>query len=187
VVLVGGILLSLAANLAQAERSVWGWVVAGTPAAAFLVAVSMLERRAGARPAASAVGDVKAVPPSFGVADRPVSSQPVPAFDPVPALDRDPVPELVAAPRLAQDERTDLGGLVGQTQIPVPAQTLAEETPGDSASPLTPGPLLDFARRVADEHESRHGRPITRDALRARLGVSNGLASDLLRQIRTTA
>src|ERR1700761_3726094 len=41
-VLTGGILLSLAANLAQAERSPWGWVVAGTPAAAFLVAVSML-------------------------------------------------------------------------------------------------------------------------------------------------
>jgi hypothetical protein len=38
---------------------------------------------------------------------------------------------------------------------------------------------------VADEHENHHGRPITRDALRARLGVSNQLASDLLRQIRT--
>jgi hypothetical protein len=50
---------------------------------------------------------------------------------------------------------------------------------------LSAGPLLDFARRVADEHQSRHGRAITRDALRARLGVSNGLASDLLRQIRT--
>ena len=45
--------------------------------------------------------------------------------------------------------------------------------------------LVDFARRVASEHESQHGRPITRDALRARLGVSNQLASDLLRQIRT--
>ncbi len=45
--------------------------------------------------------------------------------------------------------------------------------------------LLTFARRVADEHQSHHGRPITRDALRARLGVSNQLASDLLRQIRT--
>jgi hypothetical protein len=188
VVLVGGILLSLAANLAQAERSVWGWVVAGTPAAAFLVAVSMLERRAAARPAASAVGDVKAVPPSFGAADRPASSPPAPAFDLVPELDHDPVPELVAAPRLveqAQDEGADLGGLVGQTQIPVPAQNLTDENP--DPAPLTAGPLLDFARRVADEHESRHARPITRDALRARLGVSNGLASDLLRQIRTAA
>jgi hypothetical protein len=203
VVLIGGILLSLAANLAQAERSVWGWVVAGTPAAAFLVAVSMLERRTGTRPARTA-GDVMGVPPSFGVPARPASSPPVPAVSPVPELDHDPVPELLAAPRptehaqdehaqdeRALDERADLGGLTGQTQIPVPvpAQGPADETSNGSGSsaPLTAGPLLDFARRVADEHHSRHGRPITRDALRARLGVSNQLASDLLRQIRTSA
>lgn len=46
-VLAAGITLSLAANLAQAERSPWGWITAGTPAACFLIAVSMLERRAG--------------------------------------------------------------------------------------------------------------------------------------------
>ncbi len=45
-VLTGGIVLSLAANLAQADPTVWGWITAATPAAAFLVAVSMLERRA---------------------------------------------------------------------------------------------------------------------------------------------
>ena len=61
----------------------------------------------------------------------------------------------------------------------------ADET---TITPRAPGPageLVAFARRVADEHQTRHGRPITRDALRARLGVSNQLASDLLRQIRT--
>ncbi|GAA0970872.1 DUF2637 domain-containing protein [Acrocarpospora macrocephala] len=46
-VLAGGIVLTLAANLAQAEPSPWGWITAATPAVAFLVAVSMLERRAG--------------------------------------------------------------------------------------------------------------------------------------------
>lgn len=48
-VLTGGIVLTLAANLATAHPSVWGWITAATPAAAFLVAVSMLERR-GSRP-----------------------------------------------------------------------------------------------------------------------------------------
>jgi hypothetical protein len=85
VVLAGGVLVSSAANLAQAQPSVWGQVMAATPCAAFLVAVSMLERRAS----------------------------------------------------------TDRSG-AGQ----------------------------------------EHGEPITRDALRARLGVSNQLASELLRQIR---
>ena len=48
-VLAGGVLLSLAANLDQAQPTTWGRITAATPAAAFLVAVSMLERRA-ARP-----------------------------------------------------------------------------------------------------------------------------------------
>jgi len=133
VVMVGGILLSLAANLAQAERTVWGWLTAGTPAGAFLVAVSMLERRSSVqRP----VAEPSPVPPSFG--------RPSPEL--VPVRDEQP----------SQDE---------------------------AANPATE--LLSFARRVADEHQTRHGRPITRDALRARLGVSNQLASDLLHQIRT--
>jgi hypothetical protein len=138
-VLVGGILLSLAANLAQAEPTTWGWLTAGTPAGAFLVAVSMLERRSSAR--GPAVPAASPVPPSFG--------HPSPALVPV----RD-------------------GAEISEPEAPRATSGPASE-------------LIAFARRVAQEHQSQHGRPITRDALRARLGVSNQLASDLLRQIRT--
>jgi len=44
--------------------------------------------------------------------------------------------------------------------------------------------LLAFARRVAEEHHARHGQPITPEALRARLGVSDQLAAELLRTLR---
>ncbi|GAA2370922.1 DUF2637 domain-containing protein [Nonomuraea africana] len=122
-VLAGGIVLSLAANLAQAEPTVWGWITAATPAGAFLVAVSMLERRAaGPRPEPSPVA--------------------------VSVLKTEDEP---------QDEREN---------APAPA-------------------LLDYARRVAEEHHAKHGKPITRDALRSHLGVSNQLASDLLHTLRT--
>jgi hypothetical protein len=84
IVLAGGVDLSLAANLAQAQPTAWGQVVAAVPSGAFLVAVSMIERRAAA------------------------------------------------------------------------------------------------------EHQEQHGQPITRDALRARLGVSNQAASELLRQLRAS-
>ena len=143
-VLSGGVSLSLAANLAQAERTAWGWLTAATPAGAFLVAVSMLERRSSShRP----VPDVSSpIPPSFG--------RPSPTL--VPVLD-------------GQDDTAE--------------QDTAKDTTTSADGP--PTELLAFARRVADEHQDRHGRPITRDALRARLGVSNQLASDLLRQIRT--
>jgi hypothetical protein len=133
-VLAGGILLSLAANLAQAQPTAWGRITAATPCAAFLVAVSMLERRAGRTAATTPVVPV--------VRDEDEPSVTVPDED-----------EALVLPPAAR---------------PAPA-------------------LVDFARRVAAEHQDTHGRPITRDTLRARLGVSNQLASDLLHQIRTTA
>ena len=122
-VLAGGVLLSLAANLAQAQPDAWGRIVAAVPPAAFLVAVSMIERRAARRP-------------------RPIAGQAGGAGEP-------------SAP--------------GRPS-PVPAG-------GDEA-------LLVAARRAAAEHQDQHGQPITRDALRARLGVSNQAASELLRQLR---
>ncbi|MFI6325505.1 DUF2637 domain-containing protein [Nonomuraea sp. NPDC050556] len=118
-VLSGGVVLSLAANLAQAHPTVWGWITAATPAGAFLIAVSMLERRA-------------------------AEVRPEPSPDIVPVL-------------------------------------AVEDEPQDGPAPA----LVDYARRVADEHHTKHGKPITRDALRSRLGVSNQLASDLLNTLRT--
>jgi hypothetical protein len=131
VVLAGGVLLSLAANLAQAQPTAWGRIVAAVPPAAFLVAVSMIERRAARRPRLIAGQDGAAVEPS--------------------------APGRPSALPGAGDEARD---------------------GGDEA-------LLAAARRAAAEHEDRHGQPITRDALRARLGVSNQAASELLRQLRT--
>ena len=57
IVLAGGVLLSLAANLAQAQPTAWGRIVAAVPPGAFLVAVSMIERRAARRPRPTAGQD----------------------------------------------------------------------------------------------------------------------------------
>lgn len=131
-VLIFGIVLSLSANLHQAEASAWGWITAATPAGAFLIAVSMLERRA------SGPG----LEPSSASSSEPTS-----------------VPALVPAPQDDQDQAAD----------------------GPSSE------LVDYARRVATEYQNAQGKPISRDTLRARLGVSNQLASDLLRTLRTTS
>ena len=149
--LAGGVLLSLAANLARADPTVFGWVSAGTPAGAFLVAVSMLERRASV--------------PKTAICPEP-SSLPSVAVLPVP----------VPTGRKSKDDPAR----PGSTSSPLSAE------PSEAARNGAPGrALLDFAHRVAAEHQAKHDRPITRDALRARLGVSNALASDLLRQLRT--
>lgn len=44
--------------------------------------------------------------------------------------------------------------------------------------------LVVRARRLDAEHRETHGRPITRDRLRATLRVSNAVASDLVRVVR---
>ncbi|WP_081903520.1 DUF2637 domain-containing protein [Microbispora rosea] len=142
-ILVAGIVLSLAANLHQADPTLWGWLTAATPAGAFLVAVSMLERRASS-----------------------------PRTDPSPAPSSPAVPSSSAV----------------EVSSSVPALAPAEPD-GADGNQDGPGPspaLVDYARRVADEHHAKHGKPITRDLLRARLGVSNQLASDLLRSLRST-
>jgi hypothetical protein len=128
--LAGGVLLSLAANLAQAQPTVWGRIVAAVPPGAFLVAVSMIERRAARRP-----GLIAGEGRSVGEPSAPGRPSPLPD---------------------AGDEAQDCG---------------------DEA-------LLAAARRAAAEHQDQHRQPITRDALRARLGVSNQAASELLRQLR---
>ena len=130
VVLAGGVLLGLAANLAQAQPTAWGRIVAAVPPAAFLVAVSMIERRAARRPCPTAGED-------GGVGEPSARGRPSPV--------------------------REAGG---------------EAQDGEDEA------LLAAARRAAAEHQDRHGQPITRDALRARLGVSNQAASELLRQLR---
>ncbi|MEV4072028.1 DUF2637 domain-containing protein [Nonomuraea fuscirosea] len=147
-VLTGGVVLSLAANLQQATPTAWGWITAATPAGAFLVAVSMLERRATVRRNEPSP-DVPQPSPSWTTASSSVPDR----TQAVPQADR---PALVPAHEDGQDD-------------------------GPAPDPA----LIDYARRVAAEHDAKHGKPITRDLLRARLGVSNQLASDLLRTLRT--
>lgn len=44
--------------------------------------------------------------------------------------------------------------------------------------------LVTRAQQLDTEHRAAHGRPITRDKLRARLKVSNALAGEVLREVR---
>ncbi|SDH79671.1 DUF2637 domain-containing protein [Nonomuraea jiangxiensis] len=142
-VLTGGIILSLAANLAQATPTVWGWITAATPAGAFLVAVSMLERRAATR--TSSLQNVPETSSPTAQTSHTVSAE----SHNVPRADR-------------------------------PALAPADEVDRQHDAPAPDPALVDYARRVADEHHAKQGGPITADLIRARLGVSDQLAADLL-------
>lgn len=113
-VLTGGIVLTLAANLAEADPSPWGWIIAATPAGAFLIAMSMLERRAGHTPAPQTVcGDPVVVEhvPAGNDAQSPEAAAeldpaPVPTSPSRPEID----PAVLDDARYFADEHTRLHG-----------------------------------------------------------------------------
>ncbi|MCX5378538.1 DUF2637 domain-containing protein [Streptomyces sp. NBC_00091] len=83
-------------------------------------------------------------------------------------LDLEPVPPAPAEPEPPV------------TEIPAP-----EPTPALPAAPAVavPDALLDYARKVADEHRTRTGFPIDSDTLRTRLGVPAPMAAAIALQL----
>ncbi|WP_188188926.1 DUF2637 domain-containing protein [Nonomuraea sp. SYSU D8015] len=161
-VLAGGIVLTLAANLAEAPDSAWGWILAATPAGAFLIAMSMIERRAG-----------------HGQASRTTELGLV-------WEDSSPAPE-VGEPRSV--ERVDLDRIdevAEQAKEPVvPALEQASPVHADVEPelPAVSPSLVAYARRLADEHQASHDRPITAELLRARMHIAPELATSLIARL----
>lgn len=107
VLLVGFALLSLAAQVAEAEPSVWGWIVAAVPSLAFLALVKVVLSSAPAVPATKPAASTTAANPA-GPADRARVDQ-ADAVDQVPTDDTDqhtdPVPDLVDVPAVVESAR----------------------------------------------------------------------------------
>lgn len=182
-VLSGGIVLTLAANLAEAPASAWGWIVAATPAGAFLIAMSMLERRV-SHPDHHDEDERVAVPTGLVWEDTSLDQPPEVAADDT-------------RPRVHADAtRTDAGD--GASSAPVldgPAAAELTAAPRADESVLAPevpssqppAALLAYARRVAAEHHERHHRPITAEVLRTRMKVGPDLAASLLAHLHDSA
>lgn len=155
--LVFFILISLAAQVVEAERSVIGWLAAALPAIGFLVLVKVVLSRtaatATATDATAGVGHVRQV-------DELVDEHPEPAQAPVVA---EPV-----------DTDAPADPLMPAVVEPVPAGTPA-------TSPVeVPAHLLPTARFAVVNHRQTTGQPITAAELAARLSISPTLAGPLL-------
>ncbi|GAB2527223.1 DUF2637 domain-containing protein [Nocardiopsis aegyptia] len=155
VVLIGAVVLTLAANLATAQPTVWGWIMAAVPAAAFLVAMSMLERRAGHRTPPEPAEAVAA----SGVQDR----------------------EEVRVTEVHW-HRQETQPAAGPAPEPAPAPVAPAHDAAPAA--VEQGhPLASYAAQVAQDYRVTHGREITVTALRSRLGVSEQIAATLRDQV----
>ncbi|MEU0075398.1 DUF2637 domain-containing protein [Streptomyces sp. NPDC006332] len=114
---------------------------------------------------------------AHSTADHPAPE--VPATTPEPDSDREPVasPEPETLP-VAMTEAEETPALPA-------AEPLPATEPAAPAAPAVPVPaaLVDHARKVADDHQTRTGSPIDNDTLRARLGVPPQLAAAIAAQL----
>lgn len=140
-VLIGGVALSLSAQVVEAERSVIGWLAAALPAAGFLALVKIVLTR-------------------------------TPAGTPVP----EPSPTVPASSSVVLE--------TSPVVLPVPDVEDGQDGQDGTDLPDTTGELLEQARTVAAAHLAQHGKPITRDQLRAELRTSTNTATVLHRQVR---
>ncbi|MER5181319.1 DUF2637 domain-containing protein [Streptomyces sp. NPDC002896] len=103
------------------------------------------------------------------------------------AGDRVPVPPAPAAPAPAPDiEPVSIPDSERETtSVPAAEEAPALTAPDPDPTPMVPVPaaLVDHARKVAADHESRTGSPIDTDTLRARLGVPAPMAAQIATQL----
>ncbi|MEU2748659.1 DUF2637 domain-containing protein [Streptomyces collinus] len=99
------------------------------------------------------------------------SPAPDPAEDraPVPPAPADPAPEPDSTPAPAEEPE--------QISTPAPAPALPK------VPPAVPPALIDHARKVATDHRARTGADIDSATLRARLGVPESLANQIVTQL----
>ncbi|CAL9315904.1 DUF2637 domain-containing protein [Streptomyces sp. SudanB52_2052] len=96
---------------------------------------------------------------------------------PDPAEDRAPVPPAPAAPAPEPDSTPAPGDETEQLSTPAPTPALPQ------ASPAVPPALVDHARKIATDHRARTGADIDSATLRARLGVPESLADQIVTQL----
>ena len=152
VVLFFGIIATLAANVATAQPSPWGFIVAGWPALALLLAVSILERRA-----------------SHTLAGSRTAAETATAAVAAGAV---PVPAVAVEPGTGTAAGSGSAPGTGSEDRPAVARTSVAHRSGPepaTRSLHSMGAIERKARQLADDHQRDHGRPITLTGLQTGL------------------
>jgi hypothetical protein len=175
--LVVAVGLSLTAQLAVAQPSVFGWMVSALPALAFFALSKLVF---------TATRPTNPVP-----ASTPAPVAPAPSLDTAPATGRPaarkttattktPAKKTNSTPRKTTAKKTTAPA----TPVPVPAAPAPVPATVPAAS-VSAGmsELLPNARRVAEAHRHAHGEPITSGQLAVRLRVPTTTAEHILDQL----
>ncbi|GGN99286.1 hypothetical protein GCM10010112_92970 [Actinoplanes lobatus] len=208
VVLVVAVVLSLGAQVVEAEPSIIGWIAAALPAVGFLAMVKIALGRAGTDPQAGEIG-VPAIRDGPGAADKSVrdgsgaTEGVVPAVPDGSGITGSVVRTVPDRPRAADSAFPTVpdGWESADSVVPTvrdgssTTDSVVRDGPGQPGAPSTPGAdgpdvreLLPVAREAADSL-ARQGRPLSREALAEVLrgqghAMSNARVSALVKLIR---
>ena len=159
-VLISAVVLSLSAQVVEAERSVVGWLAAALPALGFLALVKIVLSRTPVEPP---------VPSQTSGQDQ----------DEVDVLERpDPVGDQDDQGNGRANDQDDHSATSANDQV--------SDRDGDRDLGVDVD-LVTRARQAAADHLAEQGKPITRDQLRSVLRVGTDTATVLHQQVRTLA
>jgi hypothetical protein len=186
VLLVAAVSVSLTAQLAVAQPSVFGWMVSALPALAFF-ALSKLVFTATASPRPTT--PVTASTPATSPAPSPDTTQAQVRPAAAPTKTRATTTATKATPaRKTPAQRTP----ATKTTAPAPPDTIpaapaTEQAPAPAARSdhRFPHLLLSNARTIATSHRDAHGEDINANQLAVRLRVPTPTATDILTQLAT--
>ena len=175
--LVVAVGLSLTAQLAVAEPTVFGWMVSALPALAFF-ALSKLVFTV-SRPQPVTAQEPATVAPASSPTDIPAAPTVRPAAAPIPANQPQPEPIEEPKPISLGEEDTSTSSSEDPSRPPtdVPAPR-PDATPASTPSNLAG--LLPGARIIVNAHRQAHGDDITPGQLAVRLRVPTTTAADIL-------
>lgn len=180
--LIGAVGISLTAQLAVAERSVFGWMVSALPALAFFALSKLVFSATTHRPTTDPV--TASVPAtSTATSDDTTRAEVRPAAAPktraTPARKSTPAAKKTTPAKRTPAKKTP-APVVAPTTEPEPVSVPAAAEPAESPFPQR---LLTSAQAFAVAHQAEHGEPIRPTQLAARLRVPTTDAVTILTQL----
>jgi hypothetical protein len=184
VLLVAAVSVSLTAQLAVAQPSVFGWMVSALPALAFFALSKLVFTATAPRPT---LDPVTASTPATAPAPSTDITQDTVRPAAAPRKTRATSPAKKASPAKKTPARTP----AKKTTAPATPVTVTPEPVAVTApAPAVPSEqkfgdlLLSNARTIAVSHRAEHGEDINANQMAVRLKVPTLIATDILTQLR---
>jgi hypothetical protein len=175
--LVAAVGISLTAQLAIAEASLFGWMVSALPALAFFALSKLVFSVTAHRPTDDQVAaTTPATSPATSSDTTRVEVSPA-AASTTRATPRKRTPAKKTSPKTPAKKTTPPAAPKPVPAAPATVPALAPATPSDTEIPVQ---LLSSARAIAISHRDSHDEPINKNQLAVRLRIPTATADDIL-------